>query len=249
MQLDVLSLDVGMTRWGGGEMQVCLKGTVVPADHDKIRLGERHTFAQHIFAADSTRVEAQVWITVDTGELAHANTLFLEKPRLCPVGFARASFPQDENDESATLRFNLFSDKASLDEVLRQVRQADAGSIRISLSIDGLKFGFPDEDIWEPEDGDGSTSSIRPISHFSIEVAKLRTTRGAIRAARDTYFNEELADSDDAKQRKLAGEWAKAASQEAAEQSFDPALAILRQCRGMLAILTVAVLLEFLARL
>ena len=249
MQLDVLSLDVGTSRWSGQDAQAGIKARVVPAGHDTIRLGSRHIFADHNFRSELERIDAQLWVTADRDLLGNVKVLIPEKLRQehDPAGYASAVIPRD-GSEGATLSLVLCVDETSLAHLLGQVAVADAGAITADVWIDGLKFGLPDEEIWEAADPEHSTQYL-PIRHFSINVAKLRTTRRAIRDVRDRIGNEELADSDDAEERKLGMAWIRDASKHAAEESIDPSLAILRHCRALLALLLLCAALAILQRI
>jgi hypothetical protein len=195
------------------------------------------------------RIEALLWVTADPELLGNVKVLLPEAHRQeeDPAGYAQAVIPVDDTD-TATLSFVLFLDRASLAQLLGQIATVSAASITIEVWIDGLRFGLPDEEIWEVADPDHSSQYL-PIRHFSIEVAKLNTTRAAIRDLRDRIGNEELADSDDAEHRKLGMTWMREAAVDAAEQSAEPSLRILRQCRSLLALLLLCIALAIIQRL
>lgn len=248
MQLDVLSLDLNTSRWTGKDAQAAIKANVVPADHDTIRLGARHVFAKHNFRTDFDRIDARLWITSNADLLGNVRALLPETPGQDqdPAGYASAYFPHDDGEP--TLSFVLFVDEARLASLLTQAEGLSAGSIAIEVWIDGLKFGLPDEQIWELGDPDRKSQYL-PVRHYSIEVAKLRTTRRAISDARDMIGNSELADSDDAEERKLGTAWMKDASRDAADQSREPSLAILRHCRSLLALLLICAVIAVVQRI
>lgn len=249
MRLDLLSLDAAISRWTGEDTQARIKATVVPAEHEKIRVGSRHIFCKHNFHTELERIDAQLWITADADHLSNAKVLFPERLRRDEdtAGYASAAIP-DKEGQPATLSFVLFVDEVRFAHLLTQVDGVAAGSIAIEVWIDGLEFGLPDEEIWEPADPDHASQYL-PIRHFSIEVAKLRTTRQAIRDAREATENKELADSDDAEERKLGLAWIKDASMYAAEQSVEPSLSILRHCRALLALLLICAAVAIVQRL
>lgn len=248
MQLNLLSLDVGTTRWSGKDAQIGIKARVVPAEDDIIRLGSRHVFAEHKLRSASERVDAQLWVSADRDLIGNAKGLFPDGLRQDddPAGYVSAIIPKDDS-EDAFLSFVLFLDELSLAKLLKQVATVGVGSITIEVQIDGLRFGLPDEQIWDAADPDRSTHFL-PIRHFSIEVAKLKTTRRAIRDLRDRIENEELADSDDPDERKLGVAWMRDVSRQAAEHNVDLSLSILRQCRALLALLLFCAALAIIQR-
>lgn len=248
MRLEVLSLDLGLSRSGGEDAQAGIKATVVPAEHDSIRLGSRHIFAGGYFRSKLERIDARLHITAHSDHLGDVWSRFPEGVRLDqePVGYAYAHIPEAEG-ETATLSIVLFADETRLAQLMAQVDCIDAGAIAADVWIDGLKFGLPDEEIWESR-GDYGTQFL-PIRQFSIEVAKLRTTRQAIRDKRDNLLNEQLADSDEADERKMGRAWIREAAQQAAEQRIEPSLVILRHCRTLLALLLIGVAVAIVQRL
>ena len=248
MKLDVLSLEVRAQRWGNENAKVGIAATVIPAEGDSIRLGSKHIFADYNFQSEFERIDAQLWISSDADLAKNVQVLLPDPFRKDkePAGYASLAIPR-QGSEAATLTFMLHVDEARLTELLTQFEGASAGSITIDVWIDGLKFGMPDEQIWEL-DADGARQYL-PVGHFSVQVAKLRTTRLKIREARENIGNKELADSDDPEMRKLGVTWLKDVSKRAAEQSAEPSLTLLRQCRALLALLLICAVTAIFQRL
>lgn len=237
MELDVLSLDVDASQWGAGAAKTSIRAKVVPNGHDTLRIGSGHVFAQHNFNREFQRIEAQVWISDNADHFRDVSALLPDALRPAGElhGYACAAFPRKDGDEPH-LSFALYVDEATLSRLLVQLRHLEPGSARIDLWIEGLKFGLPDEEIWEAPTAEHSTHYL-PLRHFAIRLAKLRTTRGAIREADDAIGNREQADSDNLENRRAAIQWMKDDAQRAVEQNPDPSLMILRQCRLILAAL------------
>ena len=239
MELDVLSLAVETSQWGAGTAKIGIRAKVVPHGHDALRIGPRHIFADHNFDRELERIEAQVWISDNTGHFRDVSALIPDALRPADElhGYACAFFPRNEDDK-ARLSFALFVDAATLSSLLAHLDHLEPGTARIDLWIEGLKFGFPDEDIWEAPTAEQSTHYL-PLSHFEVRLAKLRTTRQAISEADDAVGNRELADSDKLEDRKAAIQWMKDDARLAVEHNPDPSLMMLRQCRALLAALLI----------
>lgn len=250
MQLDILSLDLITSRWPGKDAQSSIKARVVPADHDAILIGDRHVFAKHTFKSDVERIDALLLIMSDGELLENVKGSFPQKlqKEQDPAGYASVYIPNSKF-ERPSLSIVLLIDEFRLGQLFQQIDGLVEGSIKLKVWIEGLEFGvLPDETIWKCSETDQEGTCL-PIRQYSIDVAKLRTTRQAINDAEDLAMYNELSDSDDPEERKQGKEWLTATKGGVLEEAADPQLALLRHCRALLVLLLLCVVVGVLQRL
>lgn len=215
MELDVLSMSVGVSQnsYGGGGLG--LKASIFPRD-EKIRICEGYTFSRPSLLNVGGRIEASLHVIL--ADQAHTETVSALLPK--PVGEGRkfngyASVSDirqlDEALEPAGnrepfLQIVLFADPSTLSELIRQVDQIAPASMELDVWIEGLEFAsLPDEFIWPcDEKTDGSLAKYLPISQWTASFQKLTTTALAIGEAQADRTIVELAAANDAGVREAA---------------------------------------------
>lgn len=197
MQLDILEITSGFSRWGEEAIKPILILRVVPSGHDQILIGEHHSFS--CFARSSggrQRIDARLILTSSEKQIEFA------KERVGPetlrdqtmAGYAMATFGSSR-DDIAALEFFLFADDATIKSMAQQMKNVGPAEITANVDVWGLEFRLPDEDIWnEPED---KKASVLPIIDYGFQITQLSTTRHEIREYNDAALDKEFLDSDD----------------------------------------------------
>lgn len=233
MKFEILRSTVHMSKWRDKPAAKTLTFEVVPSGSDYIEIGDKHVLSSSRSAPfnskGKTLVAASVHISSQIEQISHIES---EKP-FCGYASFHPERASDFDAQPASLATTIVIDQDELDWLISR-RIADPGYCTLHIGIDGLDYGWePDGShrIWNLEDdSDSGHGRRRRIKDFSVSIDTLATSERAIAAEADRRFDEEMADSPNPADRKIAAESQAAKPKERTEL-------LLEQCRAILFIM------------
>lgn len=233
MKFEILRSTVHLSKWEDRPSTKAISFEVVPSGSDYIEIGNNHVLSSSRTAPFKGKEKSLVAATVHvSSQSEHISHIESEKP-ICGYASFHPERVSDFDAEPAHLTITIVVDQDAFDWLVGR-RIAEPGYCTLQIGIEGLEYGWePDGShrIWNlDDDSDCGLGRRRRVKDFSVSVDTLATSEGAIAAEADRRFDEEMADSPNPADRKIAAESQAAKPKERTEL-------LLEQCRAILFIM------------